>query len=225
MLCNEARQLFDAYLNGELSSRMATELHAHRVKCAACRRELALMEVSGHVLQVDGDPVVLDVDFTDRLMACMEAPKSVWPKRLRWTAYVGVPLAAAAVVAMAFLGVFDTGRTSRVAGASTTIQEVLGQPPTPAVLGDAPKDERGPAVGRNPLEDWFARLQSDVDAKRRDGQTLDRAVNLTILQLMDILEEAKEDAPHEDHFPVGDDADGKALEPQPPRSFDDAPDR
>ena len=98
MRCADARQLFDAFLNRELSPSMATELQAHRVKCADCRRELALLEVSGHVLRADRDPVTVDDSFTDRLIACMDEPRSRWPMRLRWTAYVGAPLAAAAVV-------------------------------------------------------------------------------------------------------------------------------
>jgi len=225
MRCEEARQLFDSYLNGELSSRMATELHAHRVKCSNCRRELALLEVSGHVLQVDSDPISLDVDFTDRLMACMESPNSAWSKRLRWVVYVGAPLAAAAVVALAFLGVFDTNGVGRVAGVSTSVEDVLGQPPVPSVLGDAPVAEKKSTQVHPSLDEWFLRVQSDVEAKRRDGQTLDRAVDLTILQLMDILEEAKKDPEQQDHFPVGDDSEGKPLGNRPQRSFEDAPER
>lgn len=225
MRCEEARQLFDIYLNGELSSRMATELHAHRVQCSNCRRELALLEVSGHVLQVDRDRVSLDVNFTDRLMACMEAPRSVWTKRLRWATYVGAPLAAAAVVALAFLGVFDTNGVGHVAGVSTSVEEVLGQPPVPSVLGDAPVPEKKPTPAHPSLDEWFLRVQSDVEAKRRDGQTLDRAVDLTILQLIDILEEAKKGPEQQDHFPVGSDSEGRPLENPPQRSFEDAPDR
>jgi hypothetical protein len=225
MRCEEARQLFDAYLNGELSTRMATELHAHRVKCGSCRRELALLEVSGHVLRVDREAVGLDADFTDRLMACMETPKSRWPRRLRWAAYVGAPLAAAAVVAMAFLGVFDASGRGQVAGVSIPVEDVLGEPPVPAVLGDPPPaaDEVKPA--QSSFDEWFRRMQSDVEARRREGQTPDRAVDLTILQLMDILEEAKKDPQEQNHFPVGDDSTGEPSEKQPQRSFDNAPDR
>lgn len=190
MRCEQARQLFDPYLNGELSTPMATELHAHRVKCAACRRELALLEVSGHVLKADDDPVQLDVNFTDRLIACVDSPRSRWSAPLRWSAYVGAPLAAAAVVAMAFLGVFDAGSNGKVASEVTSIEAVLGEPPVPPVLADAPVE---PAVSNrsHPLDAWFHEVQADTDAKRRNGPVMQDTLDLTILQLLDILEDAK----------------------------------
>ncbi len=210
MRCADARQLFDAFLNGELSSSMATELQAHRVKCADCRRELALLEVSGHVLRADRDPVTIGDSFTDRLIACMDEPRSRWPMRLRWTAYVGAPLAAAAVVAMAFLGFFDTGGKGQVAGVSTSVEEVLGQPPVPRVLVDAPvrgpvRNEHATPAGQAQVpDDWFRHVQSDVAEKQRRGEPLERALDLTILQLIDILEEAKPTPQGTDHLPKAD---------------------
>lgn len=211
MRCVDARQLFDAFLNEELSASMATELQAHRVKCADCRRELALLEVSGHVLRADRDPVVIDDSFTDRLIACMDEPKSRWPMRLRWAAYVGTPLAAAAVVAMAFLGFFDTGGKGQVAGVSTSVEEVLGQPPVPGVLVDAPvlrESDRDvpvtPSGQAQVPDDWFSHVQSDVAEKQRRGEPLERALDLTILQLIDILEEAKQTPQRKDPIPKAD---------------------
>ena len=34
--CQNARQLFDRYLDGELTSSLHTELHAHRLNCSEC---------------------------------------------------------------------------------------------------------------------------------------------------------------------------------------------
>ncbi len=90
---------------------------------------------------------------------------------------------------------------------------------------DAPIAEQKPTQAHPSLDEWFLRVQSDVEAKRRDGQTLDRAVDLTILQLMDILEEAKKEPGQQDHFPVDRDSEGKPLENQPQRSFEDVPER
>ncbi len=211
MRCVDARQLFDAYLNGELSSSMATELQAHRVKCADCRREFALLEVSGHVLRVDDDPVALDDNFTDRLIACMDEPKSPWTKRLRWTAFVGAPLAAAAVVAMAFVGVFDIGGKGQVAGVITSVEEVLGQPPVPRVLVDAPvagDSATSVSGGAQAPDGWFNNVRSDVAEKQRRGEPLQRALDLTVLQLIDILEEAKRAPQGQNPLPVGSDAKG-----------------
>lgn len=223
MRCVDARLLFDAFLNGELSSAMATELQAHRVKCADCRREFALLEVSGHVLRLNDDPVALADDFTDRLIACMDRPKSPWLLRLRWAGYVGAPVAAAAVVAMAFLGVFDGGGQRKVAGVSTSVEEVLGQPPLPQVLVDAPvngmsgADERGRRSIARPDEapdamraqaptDWFQGVRTDVAGKQQRGEPLERALDLTILQLIDILEQAKRSPHGTAPLSTGDDA-------------------
>ena len=104
MDCNQAKQLFDAFLAGELSVPLATELGAHRVSCADCRRALALLEITGHILATDEDPVRLKSNFTDRLLACVDKPIGRFNRLMRRTIYIGGPMAAAAVVALAFLG-------------------------------------------------------------------------------------------------------------------------
>ncbi|RME38576.1 MAG: anti-sigma factor, partial [Planctomycetota bacterium] len=53
MRCEDARQLFDAYLDGELSASLRTELKAHCVHCPACRHELAVMELACHLVASD----------------------------------------------------------------------------------------------------------------------------------------------------------------------------
>lgn len=116
MRCQQARQLFDAYLDGELSPSQVTELSAHRVKCASCRRELALMEVAGRVLSLSNEPARLSGDFTDRLLACVDDQSQRPLLRFRKYLYVAGPLAAAAVVAFAVFGGFDRTVKSRVAG-------------------------------------------------------------------------------------------------------------
>ncbi|MGB0715252.1 MAG: anti-sigma factor family protein [Phycisphaerae bacterium] len=116
MRCDQAQQLFDAYLDGELSPSLQRELGAHRVACADCRRELALLEVAGQLISTDDEPVGLQDGFTDRLMACVDEGHH---RDTRWRRilYVGAPMAAAAVVCLAFLGLFDpAGRDTRVAG-------------------------------------------------------------------------------------------------------------
>ena len=51
--CRDARNLFDAHLDGELSAALEMELNVHRVNCAACRHDLALLEVAGDVIATD----------------------------------------------------------------------------------------------------------------------------------------------------------------------------
>jgi hypothetical protein len=102
MHCEQARNLFDAYLNGELSPALETELAAHRLQCPDCRHELAMLEVVGHVVAADGDDEhTLDDAFTDRLMACLDERRIV-PARPHWRplALWGGGLAAAAAIAI-----------------------------------------------------------------------------------------------------------------------------
>ena len=77
MNCEQARNLFDAYLDGELSQTLQAELGAHRVACDTCRHELALLEVAGDVMSADldsGDK--LGTAFSDRLLECVNLPES-----------------------------------------------------------------------------------------------------------------------------------------------------
>ncbi len=102
MHCEQARNLFDAYLNGELSSALETELAAHRLQCPDCRHQLAMLEVVGHVVAADGeDEHSLDDAFTDRLMACLDERRiaPVRPGWRPWALWCG-GLAAAAAIAI-----------------------------------------------------------------------------------------------------------------------------
>jgi anti-sigma factor RsiW len=100
MDCDQAHNLFDAYLDGELSPALATELGAHRLGCPSCRQELALMEVAGHVVGAGADDPVLEDDFTDRLLACIEPTVTAPRKRRHRIIRIGVALAAAACVTL-----------------------------------------------------------------------------------------------------------------------------
>ncbi len=203
MRCEQAEQLFDAYLSGELSVTLATELGAHRLRCPDCRRALALMEVAGHIVASDKDTVTIGEQFPDRLLACMDDPRSSWWCRARRVMYLAGPLAAAAVIALAFLGVFDRGRGIR-AGEEVTA-------PGPVVIDDSRNDspDPGEASGRvggsaGGLEDFVKRAQRNMTTKRQSGESLQEALDMTILQVLDILEEGKDASATEDHFPGAD---------------------
>lgn len=188
--CKTAESLFDPYLDGELSPSMMAELNAHRVSCADCRRALALLEVAGHVLTSDSPADELPPEFADRLLACVKSPRAIWLERLRRGVFVGGPMAAAAVVALAFLGFFDRTVSGPVAG------EVHEAPPAvveqfraerDAVVADEP-------VLTSPEEEamrvWFERVGKELDARRAAGESPSSVLDLTILQLLDILESA-----------------------------------
>lgn len=140
MNCREAKQLFDTYLDGDLSGPLVDELGAHRIECSHCRRTLDLLEVAGQVIATDaGVPDVGD-DFTARvLLAAEEIP----PRRsiaIRRLLYVGGPLAAAACVVLvatlwmrgesvtgsppdSSFGV-DHGSSTSVAGFTETVENI-----------------------------------------------------------------------------------------------------
>lgn len=141
MDCRQAQQLFDAYLDGELSASLATELGAHRVQCGSCRRALALLEVSGHILRADHEVASPRQEFTDRLLACMDRPESTWTQRVWRLGLATGGLAAAAVVALAFVGVFDSRSRGVVAGeraegAVRSPQATMASSPLPVATFD-----------------------------------------------------------------------------------------
>ena len=189
MRCEQARQLFDAYLDGELSPALETELGTHRLRCASCRRELALLEVTGHVLRLDGDAPPLSDDFTDRLLRCVDrSPGQRFARFRRWV-YIGAPMAAAAMIALAFLGVFDGRRTSKVAG----VQEV-----NPAAVSPGKHNPNEPRPGnatQNPkvaFEEWLRRTEENVESGRRTGESLQHMLDNTFTHVLKLLEEAAE---------------------------------
>jgi Putative zinc-finger len=151
MRCEEARQLFDAYLDGELSPSLATELGVHRVRCAECRRSFALLEVSGHIISSDRDPVTVPDDFSERLLACVDVREHGWVAKVRRTLYFVGPLAAAAVIAMAFLGFFDRGRDSRVASMKVEPTHVEAGTPRPNAPSAYDREGRCRRIGPTKL--------------------------------------------------------------------------
>jgi hypothetical protein len=147
---------------------------------------LALLEVSGHVLCGDRDPVELRADFTDRLMACVDRPRTAWLARVRLGLYVGGPLAAAAVIALAFLGAFDGQRHTRRAGVAVEARDV----DLPGLFdADGQTTEAGYPTDPPPgADEWAERLQQNVDIKRESGASLQRAIELQLQNLLDAAE-------------------------------------
>ena len=84
MNCSEAEQLFDAYLDGQLTGSLRLELDAHRLRCRRCQQTLAMMEACEHVLTADRRAPELSVDFTERVMADTTRRRRI-PGRLRST--------------------------------------------------------------------------------------------------------------------------------------------
>lgn len=198
MNCEQAQQLFDAYLDGELSTSLATELGAHRLRCSECRRALALLEVTGHVLTSYDDRVSLKEGFEERLLACVD-DRSSFRQRFRRTVYILGPLAAAAVITMAFLGAFD--RTpGRVAGEKVQAKDSVELDRLWQEMEDAEDgQEVDPRAAE--LDRWGRKMQENLQSFQ----------DLTIYQWLDVLEKAKDSSAPEDHYPGAD----PSGEPEP----------
>lgn len=169
MKCEQARNLFDAYLDGELSPSLETELGAHRLHCAECRHQLALMEVVGHVVAADGSgEPVLDDGFTDRLLACLDQGRSrsarPWFRRLR----ISLPiLAAAAAIALVF-----------------TIQF---RRPEPLVLGEKHVNRVAPAELDAAADSLVRQVESTWTRRIDNAHNLIEFGEMTIMQVLDRL--------------------------------------
>lgn len=213
MRCEQARQLFDTYLDGELSGSLATELGAHRVHCAECRRALALLEVSGQIIAADRAPDALGEDFSDRLLACVKPRAFPWTQRLRRRLYIAVPLAAAAVIVLALTGVFD-GRDTRFAGEKGfRLDEPAGQDGGLTPVAAEPTGADDAML----LEDWVERTRRNFAIKRESGESLQKYLDMTILQWIDVLESAEQGPTSDEHFPGADVSSSQtAPDPDPP---------
>jgi len=194
MQCEQARQLFDAYLDGELSESLITEVNAHRVRCADCRRELAILEVTGHIIASDRDSEVTGVDFSDRLLACMSRGSTGWRRLLRRSLpWVG-PLAAAAVIGMAMLGAFDSRPSPQVAGQKDFAR--MGVAVSEMATKSVEIAVSSATTSSHPeLDRFLNQVQRSYETKQQSGESLQDWLNLTVLQLLEMLNAAKELAP------------------------------
>jgi hypothetical protein len=103
--CQHTRQLFDRYLDDELSPSLQAELHAHVINCTPCQNHLALLEACGDVIRLDKCEPGPSPSFADRVLAARREQAAVpgravaggWG-RLGWR--IGGPLAAAASIVL-----------------------------------------------------------------------------------------------------------------------------
>jgi len=176
MTCRHVAQLRDVYLDGELSSGLTAELHAHLLQCPECQQQFEMFRACNEVVQKDRPPVQLDSGFASRVVAALPrthplAEMSALPTRRdrrrrfwRLVASNAAP-AAAAVLFFAVLiwpsGVPE-GPNGRVEGASAT-----------AIDATAVKDVVSPALdafkktGR--AADSFNTLSKIVADEARQG--------------------------------------------------------
>ena len=204
MDCEQARNLFDTYLDGELTGSLAAEFGAHKLNCSACRRELALLEVAGHVIAADTDTPLLSEEFSERLLACAMSAQRPWYRRKRSILYVGGPLAAAACVALLVSAFYHA--PGAAAGGH--------RPPAPMVLDEVDRVETPAellenvehALTRNPdnlelqraADALRSRVREIADGTKDGASVLENSLKETI---MEILERIPIDSPRNEEEP------------------------
>ncbi len=192
MNCQQAGNLFDAYLDGELSASLETELAAHRLQCAACRQELALLEVAGHVIAVDSDSETpLDEAFTERLLACIEPAAAnaarIWYRRW-WISGVTLAAAALAIACTVWL----TRPAGRVAGARFE---------NPQLLVDRPAESEQ-ADFQQAADSLVQQVDSTWSSRADSAQSLLDFGQMTILQILDEFSIDQTEEPEEQFQPL-----------------------
>ena len=134
MNCWDAEQLFDAYLDGQLSGTLRLELDAHRLRCPRCRQALAMMDACAHVISTDESRTRVSEDFTDRVMATIATRQAApvrtfgsgWFTAGRRRLFVAA-VAQAAAVAL-FVMLWPSGRNATVVPAGRGPVIVAAQP-------------------------------------------------------------------------------------------------
>lgn len=103
--CRHVNDLRDAYLDGDLSSHLTAEVHAHLLQCPACQQDMELLRACGEVIALDQDAPALDAGFASRVVANLPKPAvSITPvtrqdiRRRYWHVFAGAGLPAAAAI-------------------------------------------------------------------------------------------------------------------------------
>ncbi len=144
MNCQEAEQLFDAYLDGELSESLRLEFDAHRLACPLCEQKLAILEACAHTLAGDDDVPALSDDFTDRVMARVrQTPVPISRlRRRRWVTAAVLTNVAAAVAFLLWLAL-PHPRPGTTVATTTTATAAPPQPGPAEALDEALRDRSG----------------------------------------------------------------------------------
>jgi hypothetical protein len=166
LTCEDARNLFDAHLDGELPLTLATELNAHRLRCPRCRHELAVLEVAGEVIAADDTTPALDDEFTSRLLSCVSSRQTPRQLRQRRLLRIGTRALAAAACVAIVVGYLNRPRP-RVAGFRYTDPKVVAHEREPQAM---PRDMvEGAVQERTPLQEQLERALTEW---RKDASSL-----------------------------------------------------
>jgi hypothetical protein len=207
MNCQDARNLFNTFLDGELSGTLAVEFGAHKLSCPSCRRELALLEVAGHVVAADIDTPLLSDEFTDRLLSIATRRPVPWYRRKRAMLYVGGPLAVAACLALVLVPLFTVTPAPRVLRDTDVVdspREILEQVETALIA-----NPDNPALQK--LADQLRARIDEIAEGTKDGASLfenyTRETIMELLRSIQIDSSVDDDEAPSDDEPSGDDHD------------------
>lgn len=153
MNCSDAEQLFDAYLDGELSGALRLEFDAHRLRCGVCQKKIAMLESFEFVVASDDRTPTISDDFTDRVMASLGSRPVRLARRRRVAIGSAVALQAAAVIVFAILW-----RSS----ASTSPSVVPGERVSPE-LEVAMNDPTGAELKRYMFSELMRSVQNSIE--------------------------------------------------------------
>ncbi len=80
MTCRHVEHLRDAYQDGELSSHLAAEVHAHLLACRECQQHFEMLRIAGEVIGRDDAAPQLDAGFASRVVASMAQTRPMAPR-------------------------------------------------------------------------------------------------------------------------------------------------
>ncbi|GMU21790.1 MAG: hypothetical protein AMXMBFR13_18790 [Phycisphaerae bacterium] len=229
--CQHARQLFDRYLDDELSPSLQTEVHAHRLNCTACQNELAMLEACGDVVRLDRSEPLLSASFTDRVLLARRSQRVVRPRRWgRLIATVAAPLAAAASLALTVSVIMPPARErpTLVAGVAEAAREdvrriLVDEASLPA---DAKRElESTPQM--EAVDGWMAVLlehsKSTLEGTRRSAEQIQALLKVGLLDTNEkLLAKWRE----QNEIPASlksPNRSGSSLEPFDPAFLNDSP--
>jgi len=202
MQCDRVLKLVDPYVDGELSAPMAAEVAAHCVRCTDCGRTLALAQVTASVIASGRAEPALSDDFTERLLACVQAGRALSAHRgRRWLIYGAAAVAAAAVLMIAFISPMRE-RPKIVAGMKEAWPLGTDALTHPGGAGD------GPAADWKRLAEPFER---GYERTHDFGVTLQRSFDAAMLEVIRALEAQ---APRQAEEGASQPADGKPATPR-----------
>ena len=182
MTCADARALFSALVDDELSPAERAAIDAHLAGCAECRRELARFSSTVSMVRAL-PPERAPVGFVDRVIdAAHPVP---WPRRLARRLFVPlrvkVPVEIAAVLLVATTAVWVFQRTPELQQAARqeapTAPAVTPPPPPPAVPSRRSRPTPPPAVAsRDDARERSAGLKDDATSPAKaEPETKEKA--------------------------------------------------